>query len=127
MVACDEETPVTPTPQPPQPTAIALNPPLVWIDQPLPGRAYLLAELPEEIVVHAASVGGNAQLQITVNGVLRQTVDLGAPLETITAGGYMSRYQGAWLSAIEALIAESRGNVVIEIRVLVENVASSPI
>lgn len=128
LVACDPTEDGTPTEPPDPPTAIAKNPPNVWIDQPLPGQPLVLSELPEQIVAHAAGLTGGAQLEIR-NGAdeVLAVVDLGGPEDTIDTGALISHYTSNWLPALDELLAEMQGVLVLKLIVSVNGVDSAPV
>lgn len=128
LVACDETETPTPTDPPDPPTAVAKNPVNVWIDQPLPGQPLNLSELPEHIVAHAAGLASGAQLEIrTGDDQVLAVVDLGAPEETIDTGAMMSRYKADWLPALEQILDEMDGVLVLKLIVIVDGVQSDPV
>ncbi len=128
LVACEETLEPTPTPVPPQPTGVAMNPPQVWIDRPLSGETIILGVTSPEIVAHASSLGGNAILEVRDDlGQTLSTVDLGASIETLAQGGQLNRYEGDWMQAIMPLLEQSDGSLTLELTVLVSGVPSNPV
>ena len=128
VVACDSTNEPMLTASPPLPTAIAKNPPNVWIDQPLPGQTLILSQLPEQVVAHAANLTGVAQLEIRDgNDELLAVVDLGMPQEVVDTGERLSRYSGQWQTALQALLADMPAVQVLKISVIVDDLASAPV
>lgn len=126
LVGC--ETTENATPTAPPPTAIAKNPPQVWIDQPIPGQILVLHELPDEVIAHAAGLGGNAQLQVRDGqDALLATVNLGSPSEVLDTGERLSRYEGEWQSALQSLLANMPNVQTLKLVILVDGVESAPV
>jgi hypothetical protein len=127
-IGCDEEAPITPTPiLVIDVTAVAVNPPQVWIDQPLPGPL-ILGSSPPEIIAHAASLQGDAILEVRDSrDTLLASINMGAPLEAMNQGGVLSRYEGEWLPLIAELLESYQGNLTLKLTVVVSGVSSKPL
>ena len=128
IVGCAPTPEPTPTPQAPEVTAIAMNPPRVWIDQPVVGEPIILGQSPPDIVAHAASLGGEARLEVhDQDNRLLAVVDLGSPQDAVNDGGLLSRYEGDWLTAIEALLEQNAGVTQLRLTVVVDGIPSDPL
>ncbi len=126
LVGCETSENATPTAPPP--TAVAKNPPQVWIDQPIPGQILVLNDLPDEVVAHAAGLGGNAQLHVRDGqDELLAVVDLGSPSEVSDTGESLSRYEGEWQSALQTLLANMPNVQTLKLVIVVDGVESAPV
>jgi hypothetical protein len=128
LVACEPETDATPTSQPPQVTAVAVNPPAVWIDKPLPGESLILSQLPPLIVAHASGLSGPAILEIRDGGdAVLGTVPLGEPVNIINQGGLLAQYEGPWLETLLPFLENITETLIIKLVVNVDGVNSDPV
>jgi hypothetical protein len=127
VVACDEEGDTTSNDDSQDVKVIAANPPQVWIDNPVPGQALLVEQIPQ-FVAHASGLTGDATLEVRNDaGDLLVSFPLGGAVETLTDGGLLSRYESDWLPIVRELLAASDGELTLHLTVVVGGVASDPI